>query len=267
MFRAVSVSVLAFAAAACAGSTEVDGETSSGGGSSGSGSSGAPAELDGSTWATGGAASDGSGNGGGTGGSTNGGNGSGSGGSTSGGGGTANDKPYYLHGGRTYDQEADYIEWDAQVSHVMLKHKDQTSLPASEGGASCSGGCDEQVTRIEAGASLWGRFKGFTGINVQLASTDEAGAGQGVLSVCNTDLPPFDLASASTGLPGFNNLPSPAHAVSPTDDCEWRVKAVGGFVYFRAVTVTSPAGSGGTGGMGGAGTGGGSTGGTGGGPS
>jgi hypothetical protein len=102
---------------------------------------------------------------------------------------------------------------------------------------------------------VWGRFKGITGLNVQLASTNEAGVGQGVLSVCNNDLAPFSLASGSSGLPGFNNMPSPAHAVAPTDDCQWRVKAVGGFVYFRAVTVTSPAGSGGAG-SGGAGAGG-----------
>jgi hypothetical protein len=72
------------------------------------------------------------------------------------------------------------------------------------------------VTRLESGASLWGRFQGITGINVQLASTGESGAGQ-----------------------GFNDLPSPAHTVAAIDDCEWRVEAVGGHVYFRAVTVTT----------------------------
>lgn len=217
---------------------------------SGGTAAGGVAGVAGTTWGSGGAAQGGSSSGGAS-----------SGGGTTGvGGGTT--KPYYLHSGRTYDHEKDYVEWDGQVSFVMLKHKDQTALPADEGGASCSGGCDEQVTRIEAGSSVWGRFKGITGINVQLASTSEAGVGQGVFSVCKTDLPAFDLGAASTGLPGFNNLPSPAHGVAASDDCEWRVKAVGGFVYFRAVTVTSPAGSGGSGGTGGA-----SSGGTGGGPS
>lgn len=225
------------------------GHTGNGGsaGDSGSGGDGG-GSVSGGAWGNGGSAQGGSAAGG-----------AASGGSSAGGGG--NTKPYYLHAGRTYDQEKDYIEWDGQVSFVMLKHKDQTSLPADEGGASCSGGCDEQVTRIEAGASVWGKFKGITGINVQLASTDEAGVGSGVVSICNQDLPAFNLKASSTGLPGFNNMPSPAHAVSPTDDCQWRVKAVGGFVYFRAVTVTTPAGSGGGGGTGGSGTGGGGTGG------
>jgi hypothetical protein len=244
MFRAVSLSLSVFFATACAGSTAVDDETSwSTGGSSGAAAGGGPGALDASSWPAGGSSGNGS---------------SGNGAGIAGGGAAASGKPYYLHGGRTYDQESDYIEWDGQVSFVTLKHKDQTSLPPDEGGASCSGGCDEQVTRIEAGASIWGRFMGFTGINMQLASTDEVGVGQGVFSVCNSDLPAFDVAAASTGLPGFNNLPSPAHAVSPSDDCEWRVKAIGGFVYFRAVTVTSPDGSGGSGGGGtggGAGTG------------
>lgn len=177
--------------------------------------------------------------------------GSGANGGSAGAAGSANTKPHYLPPGRTYDQQTDYIEWQGPVSFVMLEHKDQTSLPAAEGGASCSGGCTEQVTRIESGGALWGRFRNITGINVQLAATSEAGVGQGVLEICGANLPAIDLTSGSTGLPGFNNLPSPAHAVSAADDCTWRVKAQGGFVYFRAVTVTGEAvAAGGTGGGG-----------------
>jgi len=239
-----SVSLLIALCALACGGTSTSNEIEPGGSGAGGAATGGGGGLAGTSWGTGATSSGGSSAGG------------------AGGGGGGTTKPYYLHSGRTYDQEKDYIEWEGQVSVVPLKHKDQTALPADEGGASCSGGCDEQVTRIEAGSSLWGRFKGITGINVQLASTNEAGVGQGVLGVCKQDLPAFNLASSSTGLPGFNNLPNPAHAVAATDDCEWRVKAVGGFVYFRAVTVTSPAGSGGTGGAGSGGSGG-----TGGGPS
>lgn len=228
-------------ASACGGTSAAD-DSAGGGGTTPSGGSGG-SKLDGGQWGTGGSVSGGAPGGGG--------------GGVTGGGGAAGagpSKPYYLHEGRTYDQETDYVAWDGQVSFVKLTHKDQTSLPASEGGASCSTGCEEQVTRIEAGASIWGRFKNITALNVQLASTGEAGVGQGVLAVCGSDLPAFNLTGTS-GLPGFNNMPSPAHPVAATDDCEWRVKAVGGFVYFRAVTVTGP-GSGGGGGTGGTGAGG-----------
>jgi hypothetical protein len=66
---------------------------------------------------------------------------------------------------------------------------------------------------------------------------------------------------SGSGLPGFNNMPLPAWSPPTSAECEWRVKATGGFVYFRAVTVTMPAGSGGTGAGGSGGTGAGGSGG------
>jgi len=233
MYRAVCALFLGYWVSACAGSTEVDD-----GAPPATGGAGGQSGVDPSGWASGGASSSGGDSA--TGGS--------SGASSGGAAGSTSTKPYYLPDGRTYDQATDYIQWEGAVSFVTLKHKDQTSLPSGEGGTSCSGGCDEQVTRLEAGASIWGRFTGISAINVQLASTDEPGAGQGVLSVCNTDLPGFDLATASGGLPGFNNFPVPAQGVSPTDDCVWELRAVGGFVYFRAVTATAPTASGSGGG-------------------
>jgi hypothetical protein len=229
MSRLVCVLLFGYLVSACAGSTEVEA-----GAPPIAGGAGGQSGVDPSGWATGGSASSG-------GDATAGGS---SGTSAGGAAGSTSSKPYYLPDGRTFDQATDYIQWEGSVSFVSLKHKDQTSLPSGEGGTSCSGGCDEQVTRLEAGASIWGRFTGITAINVQLASTDEPGAGQGVLSVCDSDLPSFDLATSSSGLPGFNNFPVPAQGVSPTDDCVWELRAVGGFVYFRAVTVTSPTSSG-----------------------
>lgn len=247
MWRSALVSIVVLCSAVACGGTSAANDEPQGGaaGQAGGGSAG----VSGTGWGSGGSG------GLGTGGASAGGTGA------VGSGGGAQTKPYYLHAGRTYDHEKDYVEWEGSVAFVTLKHKDQTALPADEGGASCSAGCDEQVTRIESGGAVWGKLKGITGINIQLASTSEAGVGQGVLSVCKKALPAFSLSATSSGLPGFNNMPTPAHALSPTDDCEWRVDAVGGFVYFRAVTVTTPAGSGGSGGSGGAGSGG-----TGGGP-
>lgn len=244
----ISFLLFVTALSGCSGTSAVDDPPTGDGGAAGGGGGGG-VTLTGGSWGNGAT--------GGSGGSANAGTGAGA------GSGGVQTKPYYLHPGRTYDHESDYVAWDGQVSFVMLQHKDQTSLPQDEGGAACgvSGGCNEQVTRIESGASVWGKFKGLTGINVQLASTNEAGVGQGVFSACNQSLPAFDLVNSGSGLPGFNNLPTPAHGVAPSDDCEWRVKAVGGFVYFRAVTVSTPAGSGGTGGTGG--TGGANSGGTG----
>ncbi len=61
----------------------------------------------------------------------------------------ANIYPDYLRNGRTYDQETGYIQWNGSVAFISLYHKDNTSLPPSEGGASCGNGCtDIPVTTI-----------------------------------------------------------------------------------------------------------------------
>ncbi|MBK7586220.1 MAG: hypothetical protein IPI67_39300 [Myxococcales bacterium] len=183
-----------------------------------------------SAWGVGGSASDAAGSGG-----SAGGGGSSSGGGTSSDGGLVAE---YLHPGRTYDEESAYVKWSGYVEFVPLAHKDGTSLPPSEGGGSCASGCTEQVTKISDGASVWGLFKGVTSINVQLASTSEAGVGTGVFEACNQSVGSYPLSAPGSGQPGFNNFPATAWSVPTQGECVWKVTAKGGFVYFRAVTVT-----------------------------
>ncbi|MHB8872825.1 MAG: hypothetical protein ACYC8T_03990 [Myxococcaceae bacterium] len=143
--------------------------------------------------------------------------------------------PLFLKNGRTYDQERSYIEWTGPVSYVTLVHRDQTALPAEEGGTSCGGSCTERVTRIGAGGSVSGHFTFLETFNVQVAS--EQGAGTVVIEACGQTIMNQSLGTSS-GTAGFNNFPVPSWAVPTAGDCTWKVSAVSGFVDFRAVTVS-----------------------------
>lgn len=141
----------------------------------------------------------------------------------------------YLPNRRTYDQENDYIVWDGPVSFVTLMHRDNTSLPASEGGGSCTGGCTEQVTRIGAGGCIRGNFYDLCGFRFQLAS--EPGAGTAVVTACDQPVGTFNLVGSGT--PGFVNLPASGNWVPPTQGaCTWSICAMGSFADIRAVTPT-----------------------------
>ena len=52
---------------------------------------------------------------------------------------------YALQEGRTYDQahSSGYIDWSGSAQYVYLTHRDGTSLPPEEGGASCGVSCSE----------------------------------------------------------------------------------------------------------------------------
>lgn len=143
--------------------------------------------------------------------------------------------PGYLRDGRTYDQEREYIAWSGPVEFATILHRDGTSLPPSEGGASCSGGCMENVTRINDGGRIRGRFIGVQTFSVQVASTGEGGAGVAVVEACGALVARIPTAGGSTA--GFSNQPQPAFNVPTAGECEWSVRAEGGFVYFRAVTI------------------------------
>lgn len=145
--------------------------------------------------------------------------------------------PAYLRDGRTYDQERDYVAWDGAVGYVSLRHRDGTALPPSEGGASCSAGCTEQVTRIAAGGRVRGRFSYVQSFSVQVAATAEAGAGDAVIEVCGVALPTVATQVTSSSTPGFANHPQPAFAVPTAGECAWSVRAERGYVDLRAVTV------------------------------
>ena len=146
--------------------------------------------------------------------------------------------PEYLHKGRTYDQERDYIEWHGSVNYVNLYHRDNTSKPASEGGASCAKGCTEQVTRIHDGASISGNFTFLEGFSVQAAYSGNSNVGRVIVKACGKTVFNQDLYTPGASVPGFNNLPAPEWSVPTSGDCTWSITASGGYVDVRAVDAT-----------------------------
>ena len=146
--------------------------------------------------------------------------------------------PEYLRNGRTYDQELNYIQWNGSVSYINLFHRDNTSLPPSEGGAYCGSGCTEQVTRIQSGSSISGNFTYLQTFNVQVAYSGDFNVGSAIVRACGQTIRTEDLYIANQGVPGFNNLPSPAWNVPTAGDCTWSITASGGYVDVRAVTTT-----------------------------
>jgi hypothetical protein len=150
----------------------------------------------------------------------------------------ANISPEYLRNGRTYDQESTYIQWNGSVSYVNLFHRDSTSLPPGEGGASCGSGCTEQVTRIQSGSSISGNFTYLRTFNVQAAYSGDSNVGTVTVRACGQVIFTDDLYLANQSAPGFNNLPSPAWNVPTAGDCTWSISASGGYVDVRAVTTT-----------------------------
>ncbi|NMB68842.1 MAG: hypothetical protein GYA20_08780 [Chloroflexi bacterium] len=152
--------------------------------------------------------------------------------------------PEYLRNGRTYDQESQYIRWNGPVSYVNLFHRDNTSLPSSEGGGSCANGCTENVTRIQSGGSISGNFAFLRTFSIQAASSGNPGVGRVIVRACGQTIINQNLYAAGAGAPGFNNLPSPAWNVPSAGACEWSISASGGYVDVRAVTTayrTTPA--------------------------
>lgn len=144
--------------------------------------------------------------------------------------------PDYLKNGRTYDQERNYIQWNGSVSYVSLYHRDNTSLPPSEGGGSCGNGCTETVTRIQNGSSISGNFTFLNTFSIQAAYSGASGVGRVVVRACGQIIVDENLHVA--GEPGFNNFPSPAWSVPTSGDCTWSVSASGGYVDVRAVTTS-----------------------------
>lgn len=153
--------------------------------------------------------------------------------------------PPALRCGRTYDQETSFLAREGAPTFERLQHRDGTSLPADEGGASCGGrtGCDEEVTRLCDGDALTGWLVGAESFSVQGAQSGEAGTGSLVITLEGADLPSMGYASSTTTLPGFVNGPQPAAPVASLARSLVRVRAVGGCVDVRAVTVTCPAGT------------------------
>ena len=92
--------------------------------------------------------------------------------------------PEYLKNGRTYDQENAYFNWNGSVGYVSIYHRDNTSLPPSEGGTNCGSGCTETVTRIYNGGSVSGNFTYLNTFNVQVAYTGDSAVGTAIVKAC-----------------------------------------------------------------------------------
>jgi hypothetical protein len=147
--------------------------------------------------------------------------------------------PNYLPDGRTFDQDRTYIQWNGSVAFITLYHKDQTTIPPEEGGDSCSDGCTEQVTRIQSGSSISGNFTNLLGINVQVAQTGVSSSGTAIIRACGQIIASEKLYKSGAKSPGFYNAPSPMWSVPTAGDCTWSITASGGYVDFRAITVSS----------------------------
>ena len=65
-----------------------------------------------------------------------------------------------MNEGRTYDQahNTGYIDWSGSAQYVVVTHRDGSSLPPEEGGASCGSSCTEWVTRLGNGGMASGAF-------------------------------------------------------------------------------------------------------------
>ncbi len=139
-----------------------------------------------------------------------------------------------LQEGRTYDQAHDtgYIDWNGSAQYVYLNHRDFTSLPPAEGGASCGSGCWEWVTRLGNGGSASGAFdRDVSYFEIMVGFTPDSNVGNATLRACSS-VNTWTLQTGS-GLPGFvsMNIPVPAGCRS------WSLTASGGYVDFRSIDV------------------------------
>jgi len=140
-----------------------------------------------------------------------------------------------LNEGRTYDQAHDngYIDWSGNVQYVSLKHKDQSSLPPEEGGASCSSVCTEWVTRIGNGGSVSGVFtRDVSYFEAMVSFTPDSSTGTAKLQACSGAVT-LNLYKPSGNLPGFVSL----ILAVPSGCTSWSLSASGGYVDYRSVDV------------------------------
>ncbi len=138
--------------------------------------------------------------------------------------------------GRTYDQAHDWgkIDWTGSVLYENFYHRDGTSLPPSEGGASCDSGCWENVTKINNGARVSGSFERDVTYFEAMVAYEYQGTGVGsvTVSACSSSQT-TNLRKANNSAAGFNSFIIPVPAGCRT----WSVRATGGHVHFRSVDV------------------------------
>ena len=137
--------------------------------------------------------------------------------------------------GRTYDQAHDtgYIDWNGSAQYVNMTHRDGTSLPPQEGGASCSSSCTEWVTRLGNGGSASGSFdRDVSYFEVMVGFSPNSGVGIATLRACSS-VATWNLYNGSSGLPGFVSMVLDV----PTSCRSWSISASGGYVDYRSIDV------------------------------
>jgi len=142
---------------------------------------------------------------------------------------------YTLPEGRTYDQahNSGYIDWSGSAQYVYITHRDGTSLPPEEGGASCGVSCSEWVTRLGNGGTASGSFdRDVSYFEAMVEFTRDGSVGTATLRACSSSMSWY-LYNGSTTLPGYVSmiLPVPAGCRS------WSLSASGGYVDFRSIDV------------------------------
>jgi hypothetical protein len=136
--------------------------------------------------------------------------------------------------GRTYDQAHNWgkIDWTGSVLYENFYHRDGTSLPPSEGGASCGSGCWENVTKINSGATVSGVFARDVTYFEAMVAYEYQGTGVGsvVVTACSASRT-TNLRKPNNSDPGFNSF----ILTVPAGCRNWSVRASGGHVHFRSV--------------------------------
>ena len=140
-----------------------------------------------------------------------------------------------MNEGRTYDQAHDtgYIDWSGSAQYVVVTHRDGSSLPPQEGGASCGSSCTEWVTRLGNGGTASGVFdRNVSYFEVMVEFTRDTNVGNATLRACSA-VDTWNLYNGSGSLPGYVSM-----VLSVPAGCRsWSISASGGYVDFRSVDV------------------------------
>ena len=140
-----------------------------------------------------------------------------------------------MNEGRTYDQAHDtgYIDWSGSAQYVVVTHRDGSSLPPEEGGASCGSGCTEWVTRLGNGGMASGAFdRDVSYFEVMVEFTRDSSVGSATLRACSA-VSTWYLYNSGGSLPGYVSMV----LTVPAGCRSWSISASGGYVDFRSVDV------------------------------
>ncbi len=140
-----------------------------------------------------------------------------------------------MNEGRTYDQahNTGYIDWSGSAQYVVVTHRDGSSLPPEEGGASCGSSCTEWVTRLGNGGVASGAFdRDVSYFEVMVEFTPDSSVGSATLRACSA-VSTWYLYNNGGSLPGYVSMV----LTVPAGCRSWSISASGGYVDFRSVDV------------------------------